>query len=201
MKVLGTGLGRTGTTSLAQALRVLGYRTLHWAPDYMREVLEHGAEPDLRRYARWDAVTDIPAALYYREVLAEFPGCRFILTVRDEREWLESIRSFYANPARFDRLTQFDESHKAWLRHISQELRKFAYGSEKLLPSIYLKRFREHNADVQRIIPADRLLVMDLTRGDGWEKLCPFLGRPVPAVEFPRLNVGRKSAEQTGAPA
>ena len=193
MKVLGVGLGKTGTTSLAQALRVIGFRTLHWAPDAMREVFEQGTEPDFTRYAGWDAVTDIPAALYYREIMAAFPGCKFVLTVRDEQDWLASIRRFYGNPQRFERLTQFNREQKDWLAKISKELRKYAYGSEKILPSLYLKRFREHNEHVRHFIPRERLLVMDITKGDGWEKLCPFLERPIPSVPFPRRNV----AEQT----
>ena len=192
MKVLGVGLGRTGTASLARALRILGYRTLHWGPDYLADVFEKGVEPDLSRYAGWDAVTDIPAALFFREVLAAFSGCKFILTVRDEQRWLESIRTLYENPDRFDRLTQFTAEQKKWLGTISVELRKFAYGSEKILPSLYLKRFREHNDCVRKIIPADRLLVMDITNGDGWAMLCPFLGRPIPPMPFPHANASAK---------
>ena len=37
-------------------------------------------------------------------------------------------------------------------------------------------------------IPADRLLVMDITAGDGWDKLCPFLDLPVPTTPFPFRN-------------
>ena len=193
MKVLGVGLGKTGTASLAHALRLLGYKTLHWAPDYLREVFEQGAEPDFTRYAGWDAVTDIPAALFYREIMAAFPGCKFILTVRDEQDWLGSIRRFYGNPHRFEKLTQFTRAQKDWLAQISEELRKYAYGSEKILPSLYLKRFREHNERVRQDIPPDRLLVMDITKGDGWAKLCPFLGRPVPTEPFPCRNVAEKT--------
>jgi hypothetical protein len=29
---------------------------------------------------------------------------------------------------------------------------------------------------------------MTLAAGDGWEKLCPFLGFPVPETPFPRAN-------------
>ena len=193
MKVLGVGLGKTGTASLAHALRLLGYKTLHWAPDYLREVFEQGTEPDFTRYAGWDAVTDIPAALFYREIMAAFPACKFILTVRDEQDWLGSIRRFYGNPHRFEKLTQFNRAQKDWLAQISEELRKYTYGSEKILPSLYLKRFREHNERVRQVIPQDQLLVMDITKGDGWAKLCPFLDRPVPAEPFPCRNVAEKT--------
>jgi hypothetical protein len=188
MKVVGVGLGKTGTASLAQALRILGCRTLHWAPDYMSEVFEHGAEPDFSRYAGWDAVTDIPAALFFREFMIAFPECRFVLTIRDEREWLASAQRFYGNPERFERFVNLTAAQKEWARTLSDEVRKFAYGSEKILPSLYLRRFREHNELVQRVIPPARLLVMDITKGDGWSRLCPFLGCPIPAVPFPRKN-------------
>jgi hypothetical protein len=29
---------------------------------------------------------------------------------------------------------------------------------------------------------------MDLSSGDGWEKLCPFLGATAPDEPFPRIN-------------
>jgi hypothetical protein len=38
---------------------------------------------------------------------------------------------------------------------------------------------------------AGDLLIMDICGGDGWEKLCPFLGVPVPSVPFPDLNKGK----------
>ena len=37
-------------------------------------------------------------------------------------------------------------------------------------------------------MPHDRLLVMDIIAGDGWDKLCPFLGKPVPEAAFPHRN-------------
>jgi hypothetical protein len=40
---------------------------------------------------------------------------------------------------------------------------------------------REHFADR----PGD-LLVLDITAGEGWDRLCPFLGLPEPGVPFPR---------------
>jgi 3'(2'), 5'-bisphosphate nucleotidase len=35
------------------------------------------------------------------------------------------------------------------------------------------------------------LLVLDITAGEGWEKLCPFLGKPIPDIPFPKANVTR----------
>ena len=30
---------------------------------------------------------------------------------------------------------------------------------------------------------------MNICDGDGWEVLCPFLGKDIPNVPFPKLNV------------
>jgi hypothetical protein len=35
--------------------------------------------------------------------------------------------------------------------------------------------------------PSD-LLMFDLCGGDGWEKLCSFLGKPIPDQPFPRVS-------------
>jgi hypothetical protein len=36
--------------------------------------------------------------------------------------------------------------------------------------------------------PAGKLLELAICEGEGWEKLCPFLDVPVPAVPFPVKN-------------
>jgi hypothetical protein len=41
-------------------------------------------------------------------------------------------------------------------------------------------------AAVRTSIPPERLLVFDVK--DGWQPLCTFLDRPVPATPFPRTN-------------
>lgn len=46
--------------------------------------------------------------------------------------------------------------------------------------------YRRNNEMVRAKIPAERLLVF--TPADGWEPLCGFLDRSVPASEFPRSN-------------
>ena len=46
--------------------------------------------------------------------------------------------------------------------------------------------FTEWKEQVEREIPADRLLVFQVK--DGWEPLCQFLGVPVPQEPFPNVN-------------
>ena len=46
--------------------------------------------------------------------------------------------------------------------------------------------FNEHNNEVIRQVPKDRLLVFEAK--SGWDPLCEFLGQPVPEVDYPRVN-------------
>lgn len=43
-----------------------------------------------------------------------------------------------------------------------------------------------HNEMVKRVVPPERLLIMNLN--EGWQPLCKFLDKPVPTEPFPRLN-------------
>jgi hypothetical protein len=50
----------------------------------------------------------------------------------------------------------------------------------------YIAAYERHHADVRRYFAGrSDLLEMDLTAGDGWDKLCPFLGLDPPGEPFP----------------
>ncbi len=40
--------------------------------------------------------------------------------------------------------------------------------------------------------PAD-MLVLNVCKGDGWDKLCQFLNLPVPSKEFPKTNASNEA--------
>jgi Sulfotransferase domain len=61
-----------------------------------------------------------------------------------------------------------------------------------------MRVFTEHNEEVRRTVPADRLL--EYRVGEGWEPLCAFLGVSVPDAEFPRLNDAAAFQERIGLP-
>jgi len=56
---------------------------------------------------------------------------------------------------------------------------RFAAGYQKFVTAVF-EYFKGRPKD---------LLVMNVSAGDGWEKLCPFLGKPIPGVPFPKANV------------
>jgi hypothetical protein len=78
-KVWGIGLARTGTTTLCQVFRRLGYeRVLH--------------NPHFPLLETADAAADNECALFYRYLDYRFPGSKFILTTRALKDWLKSIK-------------------------------------------------------------------------------------------------------------
>ena len=49
-----------------------------------------------------------------------------------------------------------------------------------------IKRYNEHNEEVLRVVPKERLLLFNVK--DGWEPLCKFLDKQVPSTPFPKSN-------------
>jgi hypothetical protein len=178
-KVFCIGFQKTGTTSMAAALEMLGYRVTSIfgrdmeLEDLHREYVARG----LKIAATVDAVQDMPWPLMYRDLDAAFPGAKFILTWRETERWLASICSHFGrNPAVLQALT---------------------YGADAAFPVGNEERYREvyerHNAEVRNYFRTrpETLLEMNLSRGDGWDPLCAFLGVPVPEQPFPATNTAR----------
>lgn len=180
MEIIGAGLSKTGTKSLAAALAGLGLRTIHNDMQRLNDVISGTSHsPDFRRYDDADAVLDLPTAWFFEELLQAYPEAKCILTVRDEDAWWQSIR---AHMGEIFGMATREQDPVRW------DLRCHVYGSAHPQEFIYRKRYREHNARVRAVVPADRLLVMDVTAGDGWAPLCAFLGRQVPQEPFPHGN-------------
>jgi hypothetical protein len=198
MRVLGVGLSRTGTTSLHQALQLLGLKSIHYDKVRLNDVLDGtNAHPDFRRYDDVDAVLDIPSAAFFEELLAAYPACKAILTIRDIESWWQSMVAHYGRrppvetATRWQRLrARFDADLRDQLEvnRFKTLLRNHVYGSVTAQEFMYKKKYVMHNERVIAKVPADRLLVMNICDGQGWEALCPFLGLPHPGVPFPHVN-------------
>jgi hypothetical protein len=205
LKVLGVGLSRTGTTSLTKALEVLGYKTVHGHADSLLDILLGAvSEFDYHCFDDIDAVTDVPTAHFYNEILAAYPDCKAILTVRDADSWFDS----YVNYDRAQRKNGWLTTHQIIQHALGKNevlpitIRRVIYGSYAMKEILYKKSFIDHNRRVQYEIANDRLLIMDILGGDGWPVLCGFLGRPIPDEPFPFLHTAESvSAGNVSRPA
>ena len=170
-KVFCIGFHKTGTKSLRQALGTLGYRVT--GPNGAQDpaIADHAVAMALSLATGHDGFSDNPWPLLYKELDATFPGSRFILTLRNERRWIESALRYFGTE---------ETPMREWIYGVGTPL-----GNE----TAYLARYRRHNKAVLEYFQGrDDLLVMDLERGDGWSELCAFLDVPVPDQPFPHIK-------------
>lgn len=174
--IFGIGLGKTGTKSLATALNLLGFRCLHdWVAvkRAMQVERERGLPLLSTLVDRYDAFVDFPIWREYPTLDRTYPGSKFIWTVRDLNSWLDSrkrhiefrvIRKLRGEPNVPSR-TEYDESRE----------RRLYFKHHKRVAEYFKNREKD-------------VLVLDICGGDGWEKLCTFLDKPVPQTPFPSIN-------------
>jgi hypothetical protein len=191
LAVIGAGFGRTGTTSLKRALELLGFGPCYHMQTAMTRLgharfwlRARAGRADFRKGLRgYGSAIDWPACEFYRELLEANPDAKVILTVRDGEAWYRSVRETLWTIAR---------AYPWWFppsigRMQDAVIWKGRFQGRFEDAPFAMRQFREHQAAVQRDVPADRLLVYDVAAG--WAPLCAFLGVPVPAgVPFPRRN-------------
>lgn len=180
--VFGIGLGRTGSVSLGRALEELGIQTQHFPDDGTKRELLDGARR-LRLLTKYRALVD-GIQPFFRHLDASYPGSRFILTTRDVSSYVESRLRLgkYMNQLR----TKTTPLRRAFLDHLEERnFGSVAPDAEALEAGFhrYHETVRAHFAGRD-----GDLLEMNVTAGDGWERLCPFLGLTVPPTKFPRAN-------------
>jgi hypothetical protein len=60
---------------------------------------------------------------------------------------------------------------------------------DRLEKDLFIEKYLMHNASIRDYFSnRDNLLIMNLAEGEGWEKLCSFLGLPIPDKPFPHAN-------------
>lgn len=183
-KVFCVGFHKTGTSSLAEALRTLGY--LVTGPNGVKDpnIANNVYTMAFALVNQYDAFQDNPWPIIYKDLDENFPGSKFILTLRDTDSWIKSqVRHFGS-----------DET----------PMRKWIYGagSPKGNESLYVNRFERHNREVVEYFKgrSEDFLILDFANGDGWEKLCSFLEKDQPKIPFPHTNtaIERERAKTFG---
>ena len=207
MKLICAGLGKTGTTSLAKALRVLGFNVYDFKEHFefhlqqWLDSFETDRHPDFKEiYQGVDAVTDVPPAFWFEEISAVFPEAKVILTVRDSEDaWIKSWTEHLQLTSRmipfYAKLLFYILPRMKKRKHFFGTLRQAIYGgSNPKATALFRVKYRQHNERVQAAIPAEKLLVFNVKQG--WKPLCEFLGCDVPSTPFPRENVAHSDTKR-----
>lgn len=184
-KIVCIGWSKTGTGSVGQALRVLcggasvtqrpfkGNGTADLQPlDF--GFIPQAVIPLLRKYRCFH---DFPWAYWFPLIDKLYPGSKFIYTYREDTEtWIRSCKAYYKPPG--------------------NPTSEMLYNGHRLPDSpqaetIWIRRYMQHHDFIDAYFSASgsNLLRINIDRGElAWDRLCGFLGVPVPDCEMPWIN-------------
>jgi hypothetical protein len=190
MRVVGSGLGRTGTHSLKVALeQLLGEPCYHMVevfahPDHVAvwHAAARGEAVDWRALLDgYEAVVDWPAAAFWSELAEVYPDAIILHSERADAEawWTSATKTI------FEHLRRPADPGDPW-RAMVDDLFADRFGAAQDDPAMAIAAYERHNADVRASADPARLVIW--RPGDGWEPLCEALGVPVPDEPFPVTN-------------
>ncbi len=170
-KVFVIGFQKTGTTSLENALKLLGYKV----DGGDKNLMKFETTFELKAYIKsklenFDAVQDMPWPLFYKELYELYPTAKFILTYREPKSWIKSVVKYFA-------------SMKIPLHQKIYEV-PCAEGYEDK----YLEVYETFNQSVLEYFNnKDNFLYMELGKNYDYKTLCTFLNiEDIPEGNFPK---------------
>ncbi len=167
-KIFGIGLPKTGQTSLAIAMRSLGYKTVQYPYTSLRIKNNNFA-------------LDLPVTMNYKKLDKKYPNSKFILTIRDFDPWLKSMRNHYRR-------------HPASKRYKQQLMFRLEFwGTVNFNKRLMTKKYYKHLEDVAQYFKGRKkdLLTINICNGEGWKKLYSYLNKKIPRKPFPKENIGK----------
>lgn len=192
LRVVGAGLGRTGTHSLKVALeQLLGAPCYHMIEVFGRpdDIAVWQAAVD-NEPVDWDALmrdysaaVDWPVCAFWPEIAAANPDAIVLLSTRSSPQaWWKSADETIFSVTRRD--PPEDPVMQRQMTMIRGLFERFTPQWDDAASA--QRAYEEHNAHVRATVPADRLV--DWQPGDGWDPICAALSLPVPDAPFPHVN-------------
>ncbi len=201
LKVVGAGVGRTGTHSLKLALEQLLGEPCH----HMLEILvDHSQIPGWTeaiegRPVDWSmlpkgygALVDWPGASFWPELTEANPEALVLLSVRDPESWYTS-----ASNTIFEVFEHVPPGMEPWFESMRQLMGE-RFSNKFDDPVAMMKAFEDHNDSVRKAIPPERLL--EWTPSDGWDPICKRLDLDIPKEPFPKTNETNQWRANLGLP-
>lgn len=192
LEVIGTGLPRTGTASLKNALEYL----LNGKCYHMREIPGHPFDLGedwnralADRRTHWEqvfhgyiAAVDWPTSMFWRELSETYPDALVLLSMRDSAEtWWRSMNETILPIARMMTAPEWQEGHG-----LLELLERFTGTKQWDDAETLMASYKRHNKEVLNTTPKHRLLEWQVS--EGWYPICRALDLPVPDFPFPWTN-------------
>ncbi len=174
-KVFGLGLSRTGSSTLGKSLKMLGYN--HMSLNGLAFLKAKCGDLSYldQTVKKHESFDHHPFPYFYKYLDERFSGSKFILTTRKSSEiWFNSMVKGAENTP----------TEKLWMN-----LLVFGFMYPHQEPSYYISYYNKHNQDIRNHFKGRTKDFLEVCweKGDGWEKLCNFLGHKIPDVELPHL--------------
>lgn len=204
LRVVGAGLGRTGTHSLKLALeQLLGGPCYH-----MSELIEREDDTAVwaravnRQHVDWagflsefSATVDWPACAFWQPIAAAHPHAIVVLSVRESPEaWVKSFERTIAQA--LQKPVPAEDGAWAERRRMVLAMVESTFTPDWRDPDAAKEAYIRHNDRVREAVPAERLV--EYRAGDGWEPLCAALGIEIPEEPFPHTNRTADFRAQSG---
>lgn len=197
MKIFCVGLNKTATSSLEVAYKVLGYQKIYSPTlifkknnynDYSK-IINSGFDKNYKILFElidyYDCFKDRPFNTneIYKTIDRYYLNSKFILTIRNEESWWNSVEKWLSYRMKLHHSTEEKRKMKI-------ELYKKHFETDVFSKKTFIDYYRKYNDNVQNYFHNNpNFLVMNITEGDGWNKLCPFLNLDIPNESFPRSNI------------
>lgn len=202
LQIIGAGLGRTGTHSLAIALEKLGFGPCY----HLLEIDKNAGHLQLWNEAlkgkpinwsslfqAYNSVVEWPAVSFLPQLLKTYPDAKFILTQRDAEAWYESAHVTIFEGLELSQHNP-DPSKRASADFKRRLILEGTFSGKYRDKAHTIAIYKQHIRDVIALIPAEQLLHFDVK--EGWQPLCDFLGASVPDEPFPIRNQRNKHLAQ-----
>lgn len=193
--IIGAGFPRTGTMSLKHAIEHLRGAKCYHMIEFVRQSshITFWQKAFAQKEVSWtdflkdcSGIVDFPGSLFIEQLLRSYPNAKVVLTVRDEQQWFESMKSTVlatrkknkeVPPELKDIMKNLGSMRELiWDRH---------FEGRQLERDYMIAQYRKHNQTVRRLVPPEQLLEMEIS--EGWDSLAKFLGG-TPSIDFPYAN-------------
>ena len=173
-KIACVGLFKTGLTTMGDVFAIIGYNTVCY-PSCNDNYNFIQLDDNIKYYCDdnyennnlfvYEAFTDVPYSLDYKNIYNKYPNSKFILTIRNSDDWFNSIYNFQYIP-----------------HHMSKNILKHVFGYEELLTENkeqIINIYNKHNENIIEFFSkTNNLLVINLFKNDdktNWKLICDFL--------------------------
>lgn len=178
-KVIGIGLNKTATKSLAQCLEAIGYRNQSYC---LRAFIFYQQDEWQELFSIMDDYTsfeDWPWPLMYKEIEQHYPDAKFILTTRaTPDQWYESLCKM---AVRMGPLKDFE-------KHI------YGYSMPQGRREEHINFYNAHNAEVRHYFSdkPGKLIEICFDKGVDMAIICELLDKPICYFKPPHANKSAK---------